>query len=73
MTTIGSASDSLSGIGAAAPAGELVADGPSLIAATGQAGVLAGAVQIGALINRASGNAALATSSASLPVPIVHA
>ena len=73
MTTIGNASVSLSGIGAAAPAGELVADRASLVAAAGHAGILAGAVQVGALVNRASGNAALATSAASLPVPIVHA
>ncbi len=73
MDTIAQSGGSLSGISAAAPSGAFVSDGPSLAAATGYAGVLAGAVQAGALVNRASGNAALATSAASLPAPAVHA
>lgn len=73
MDTISQTGGSLAGISAAAPVGSLVSDGPSLLAATGQAGALAGAVQTGALVNRAVGNAVLAGSSATLPVPAIHA
>ena len=74
MDTISQSGGSLLGIqDAAGGSGNLVSGASALTAATAQAGLLAGAVSTGALVNRAIGNAALATGAASLPVPLVYA
>ncbi|MGI4945054.1 MAG: hypothetical protein ACRYHQ_31585 [Janthinobacterium lividum] len=72
MAMIGQAGANLTTLSANAGSGRLVADMGSLALATQNAGVVAGAVQAGGLLNRASANATLAaglTPSAA----VVHA
>ena len=72
MSTISGAGGNLVGISTAAPAGSIVSDAPSLVAASANAGALAAAVTTGGYVNRTLGNAALSTG-ATPGAPVVHA